>query len=67
MHARHGRRLHADPRSSASAWARASLDELPPEQVERIEVLRAPRPSTAPAAVAGTINVVLREAYRRRL
>lgn len=44
-----------------------SLDELPPEQVERIEVLRAPTAEYGTRAVAGTINVVLREAYRRRL
>ena len=43
-----------------------SLDELPPEQVERIEVLRA-HGRVRHRAVAGTINVVLREAYRRRL
>lgn len=44
-----------------------SLDELPPEQVERIEVLRAPTAEYGTRAVAGTINVVLREALKRRL
>jgi len=44
-----------------------SLDQLPPEQVERIEVLRAPTAEYGARAVAGTINVVLREALQRRL
>jgi iron complex outermembrane receptor protein len=44
-----------------------SLDQLPPEQVERIEVLRAPTAEFGTRAVAGTINVVLREALKKRL
>jgi iron complex outermembrane receptor protein len=44
-----------------------SLDQLPPEQVERIEVLRAPTAEFGTRAVAGTINVVLREALQRRV
>ncbi|MFG6466228.1 TonB-dependent receptor plug domain-containing protein [Roseateles sp. BYS87W] len=44
-----------------------SLDQLPPEQVERIEVLRAPTAEYGTRAVAGTINVVLREALKRTL
>ncbi|MDT9000425.1 TonB-dependent receptor [Paucibacter sp. APW11] len=44
-----------------------SLDQLPPEQVERIEVLRAPTAEHGARAVAGTINVVLREALQRHL
>lgn len=44
-----------------------SLDQLPPEQVERIEVLRAPTAEYGTRAVAGTINVVLREALKKRL
>jgi iron complex outermembrane receptor protein len=44
-----------------------SLDQLPPEQVERIEVLRAPTAEYGTRAIAGTINVVLREALKRRL
>lgn len=44
-----------------------SLDELPPEQVERIEVMRAPTAEFGARAIAGTINVVLREALQRRL
>lgn len=44
-----------------------SLDDLSPEQVERIEVLRAPTAETGAQAIAGTINVVLREDLRKRL
>ncbi|MFN3304345.1 MAG: TonB-dependent receptor plug domain-containing protein [Roseateles sp.] len=44
-----------------------SLDQLPPEQVERIEVLRAPTAEYGTRAIAGTINVVLREPLKKRL
>jgi outer membrane receptor for ferrienterochelin and colicins len=44
-----------------------SLDSIPPEQIERIEVLRAPTAETGARAIAGTINIVLREGFRRRL
>lgn len=44
-----------------------SLDTLAPEQVERIEVLRAPTAETGARAIAGTINIVTREGFRRRL
>jgi iron complex outermembrane receptor protein len=44
-----------------------SLDQLPPDQIERIEVLRAPTAEYGARAVAGTINIVLREALARRL
>lgn len=44
-----------------------SLDQLPPEQIERIEVLRAPTAEFGARAVAGTINIVLREALLKRL
>ncbi|MGQ3054673.1 MAG: TonB-dependent receptor plug domain-containing protein [Roseateles sp.] len=44
-----------------------SLDQLPPEQVERIEVLRAPTAEYGTRAVAGTINVVLREPLKKKL
>lgn len=44
-----------------------SLDQLPPEQVERIEILRAPTAEYGARAIAGTINVVLREAYQRKV
>lgn len=44
-----------------------SVDNLTPEQVERIEVYRAPTAETGAQAIAGTINIVLREDVRRRL
>ncbi|MCU0773979.1 MAG: TonB-dependent receptor [Ideonella sp.] len=42
-----------------------SIDQLSPEAVERIEVLRAPTAETGTRAVAGTINIVLREPLRQ--
>ncbi|MBW8846910.1 MAG: TonB-dependent receptor [Burkholderiales bacterium] len=42
-----------------------SLDQLPPDQVERIEVLRAPTAEYGARAIAGTINIVLREALQK--
>jgi iron complex outermembrane receptor protein len=44
-----------------------SLDALSPEQIERIEVIRAPTAETGARAIAGTINIVTREGLRRRL
>jgi len=44
-----------------------SLETLTPDQVERIEILRAPTAETGARAIAGTINIVLREGYRQRL
>jgi len=44
-----------------------ALDQLPPEQVERIEVMRAPTAEYGARAVAGTINIVLREALQKRI
>lgn len=44
-----------------------SLDSIPPEQIERIEILRAPTAETGARAIAGTINIVLREGFRKRL
>lgn len=44
-----------------------SVDEIAPEQVERIEVMRAPTAEYGARAIAGTINIVLREALQRRL
>jgi outer membrane receptor for ferrienterochelin and colicins len=38
-----------------------SIEQISPEQVERIEILRAPTAETGTRAVAGTINIVLRE------
>jgi iron complex outermembrane receptor protein len=44
-----------------------SLESLTPEQVERIEILRAPTAETGARAIAGTINIVLREGLKRRI
>jgi iron complex outermembrane receptor protein len=44
-----------------------SVESLTPEQVERIEILRAPTAETGARAIAGTINIITREGYRRRL
>jgi iron complex outermembrane receptor protein len=41
-----------------------SIDQLVPDQVERIEIYRAPTAETGARAIAGTINIVLREALR---
>ena len=43
-----------------------SIEEIEPDQVERIEILRAPTAETGTRAVAGTINIVLREALAHR-
>lgn len=43
-----------------------SLENLPPSQVERIEVTKGPTAEYSAQAVAGTINVVLRAAPRQR-
>ncbi len=42
-----------------------SIDQIMPDQVERIEIYRAPTAETGTRAIAGTINIVLREALRR--
>lgn len=42
-----------------------ALDQLSPAQIERIEVLRAPTADQSAQAIAGTINIVLKEAPRR--
>ena len=42
-----------------------SLDQLPPDQIERIEILRAPTAEYGARAIAGTINIVLREALQK--
>jgi len=44
-----------------------SLESLTPEQVERIEILRAPTAETGARAIAGTINIVTREGFKQRL
>jgi iron complex outermembrane receptor protein len=44
-----------------------SLDSLNPEQIERIEILRAPTAETGARAIGGTINVITREGFVRKL
>jgi iron complex outermembrane receptor protein len=44
-----------------------SVEQLTPEQIERIEILRAPTAETGARAIAGTINIITREGFRRRL
>ena len=44
-----------------------SIDSLAPEQIERIEILRAPTAETGARAIAGTINIVTREGFTKRL
>lgn len=44
-----------------------SVDTLTPAQIERIEVMRAPTAEFGAQAIAGTINIVLRDDVRRRL
>lgn len=44
-----------------------SLDSLNPDQVERIEILRAPTAETGTRAMAGTINIITRDGYAKRL
>ena len=41
-----------------------NVEEITPEQVERIEILRAPTAETGARAIAGTINIILREPLR---
>ena len=44
-----------------------SIDSLSPEQIERIEILRAPTAETGARAIDGTINIITREGFRKRL
>ncbi|MBC7918228.1 MAG: TonB-dependent receptor [Rhodoferax sp.] len=44
-----------------------SLDDLSPEQIERIEILRAPTAETGARAIAGTINIITRGGYTRKV
>ena len=43
-----------------------SLDSIAPDQIERIEILRAPVAEYGTRAIAGTINVILRSDFKRR-
>lgn len=44
-----------------------SLDDLSPDQIERIEILRAPTAETGARAIAGTINIITRGGYTRKV
>lgn len=44
-----------------------SLDSINPDQIERIEIIRAPTAETGARAIGGTINIVTREGFTRRL
>jgi len=44
-----------------------SLDSLSPEQVERIEIMRAPVAEHSARGIAGTINIVLREDFSKKM
>lgn len=44
-----------------------SLDAIDPEMIERIEIQRAPTAETGARAIAGTLNIITREGFRRRL
>jgi len=44
-----------------------SIDSISPDQIERIEILRAPTAETGARAIAGTINIVTREGYNKRV
>ncbi len=44
-----------------------SLDSLAPEQIERIEILRAPTAETGARAIAGSINIITREGFTKKL
>jgi iron complex outermembrane receptor protein len=43
-----------------------SLEAIPPDQVGRIEIMRGPVAEHSTQAIAGTINVILREGYRQK-
>ena len=44
-----------------------SIDAIDPEQIERIEIYRAPTAETGARAIAGTINIVTRDGYTKRV
>ena len=43
-----------------------SLDSIAPEQIERIEIMRAPVAEFGARAIAGTINVIMRSDFKRK-
>ncbi len=44
-----------------------SIESLTPEQIERIEILRAPTAETGARAIGGTINIITREGFTKKL
>ncbi len=44
-----------------------TIDSITPEQIDRIEVLRSPTAETGARAIAGTINIITREGFTKRL
>ncbi|MBK0394054.1 TonB-dependent receptor plug domain-containing protein [Ramlibacter algicola] len=54
-----------DGQRQATGRGQLALDQLPPEMVERIEVVRSPSAEFS-GATGGTINIVLRQATVRR-
>jgi outer membrane receptor protein involved in Fe transport len=57
--------LLVDGQRVANGGSQLALDQLPPEMLERIEVMRAPTAEFA-GATAGTLNLVLRQATVQR-
>ncbi|NRR33165.1 TonB-dependent receptor [Oxalobacteraceae bacterium] len=43
-----------------------SMDSLSPDQVERVEIMRGPVAEHSTRAIAGTINIVLRDGYQAK-
>jgi outer membrane receptor for ferrienterochelin and colicins len=43
-----------------------SLEAIPPDQVERIEIMRGTVAEHSTQAIAGTVNVILRQGYRQK-
>ena len=43
-----------------------SLDSIAPEQIEKIEIMRAPVAEYGTRAIAGTINVIMRSDFKRK-
>jgi iron complex outermembrane receptor protein len=43
-----------------------ALESIPPDQVERIEIMRGPVAEHSTQAIAGTVNVILRQGYRQK-
>src|SRR5471030_1315536 len=43
-----------------------SLDQLSPDQVERIEIMHGPIAEHSTRAIAGTINIILRDGYQQK-